>query len=647
MKQVRSRTASRRVAATLALLLCVDCGALSAQQPSAAASPVAAPSDAATAGTIKATAARPAPSSKDRRTADKLYLRGARAIQDKDLHAATRDFDEAAQLVPGNADYAAAAAIARAHLVTELVQQADKARILGQTEMARARLAEALTLDPTNPIVTQHTDDLASLSLAAPGTDDPTAQIAEAIQLAPLAGKHSFHLRADGKSLLQQVLAAYGITPTIDSSVAAPALRFDAEDLSYQQAAQLLELQTNTFFVPLDPRRVLVAKDTKENRDKYQRQLLETVYLPGLNATEMSDMGNLARNIFDAQQATVQPGRGTLTIRAPQARLAALNRSLADLLDGRSQLLLEVRLFEVAKTRTTDIGVQAPQQFTAFNVPSELNSVVNGNQDLINQIVSSGLASAGDTAAIVAILIASGEVTNSILNQPFATFGGGTTLTGLTLGTATANLALNTSDSRALDHVQLRLQDQETATLMSGTRYPIIQSSYSSLSPNTPNIPGLNSAGLSSQLASLGLSASALQQQPPIPQVQYEDLGLTLKATPHIQRDERVALKLDLKLQALAGGSLNGIPELTNRQFTTDIDVLDGESTMVTSSLTRSEAKAVSGIPGLSEIPGFQSTTDRNDDLSQDSLIILITPHIVRQRHTQIAGPVILLPQHQ
>ena len=562
------------------------------------------------------------------------------------MRAATRDFDQAAQLVPGNADYAAAAAIARAHLVTELVQQADKARILGQNDIARARLAEGLALDPKNPIVTQHIDDLANLSLEAPATDDPTAQITEAIQLAPRAGKQSFHLRADGKSLLQQVLAAYGITPTLDSSVAAPALRFDAEEITFDQAAALLKLQTNTFFVPLDPRRVLVAKDTKENRDKYQRQLLETVYLPGLNATEMSDMGNLARNIFDAQQATVQPGRGTLTIRAPEARLAALNRSLADLLDGRSQLLLEVRLFEVAKTRTTNIGVQAPQQFTAFNVPTELNTVVNGNQDLINQIVSSGLASAGDTAAIVAILIASGQVTSSILNQPFATFGGGSTLTGLTLGTTTANLALNASESRALDHVQIRLQDQETATLMSGTRYPIIQSSYSSLSPTTPNIPGLNTAGLSSQLASLGLSASSLQEQPPIPQVQYEDLGLTLKATPHIQRNDRVALKLDLKLQALGGGSLNGVPELTNRQFTTDVDVLDGESTMVTSSLTSSEAKAVSGIPGLSEIPGFQSTTDRNDNLSQDSLIILITPHIVRQRHTQVAGPVILLPQH-
>jgi len=55
--------------------------------------------------------------------------------------------------------------------------------------------------------------------------------------------------------------------------------------------------------------------------------------------------------------------------------------------------------------------------------------VISQNSSLVQQIISSGLASAGDYAAIAAILIASGEVTGSILTQPFATFGNGLTLT--------------------------------------------------------------------------------------------------------------------------------------------------------------------------------------------------------------------------
>jgi general secretion pathway protein D len=78
--------------------------------------------------------------------------------------------------------------------------------------------------------------------------------------------------------------------------------------VDYAQAAHLLNLVTHSFMVPLDPVRVLVAKETKENHEKYDRLSLETLYLPGLTATEFTDMSNLAKNVFGVQQATVQAG---------------------------------------------------------------------------------------------------------------------------------------------------------------------------------------------------------------------------------------------------------------------------------------------------------------------------------------------------
>ena len=158
-------------------------------------------------------------------------------------------------------------------------------------------------------------------------------------------------------------------------------------------------------------------------------------------------------------QASVQADQGTLTVRAPVAQLNALNQTFADLLDGKSEVLLEVKIYQVENTRTRLVGVQPPQSTTLFNVPSELNNVIANNSSLVQQIIASGLASAGDYAAIAAILIASGEVSSSILNQPFATFGKGLTLTGLAPGSATGNLSLNAADTRALDEVQLRLDD--------------------------------------------------------------------------------------------------------------------------------------------------------------------------------------------
>jgi general secretion pathway protein D len=345
------------------------------------------------------------PSAGQTREAEKFYLLGVRATEKGDVDAAEKAFAKASKADPSDRDYALDWEIARQHLISKLIQDADKARLMGHPELARAKLAEALALDPKNPDVSQHIDDLAN-AMTEPLADTVTATFAPAIELAPNAGKQSFHIKSSEQEVLRRVLEAYGIKAVADDSVATKTIRFDADDVDYAQAAHLLNLVTNSFMVPLDPVRVLVAKDTKENRAKYERMSMETLFLPGLTTVEYTDMGNLAKNVLGVQQATVEPGSGTLTVRAPIGNLVALNTTLADLLDGKSEVLLDVKIYQVDNNRTQLLGVQLPQTTTLFNVPTELNSVIQGNQSLVQQIISSGLASAGDFTAIAAILIA-------------------------------------------------------------------------------------------------------------------------------------------------------------------------------------------------------------------------------------------------
>jgi general secretion pathway protein D len=606
--------------------------------------------------TTDASAATPAPPSPDKppsarrqREAEKIYLAGAKALDHGDFDSAQRDFDSAVDLAPGNPQYQAADQIARQHQVTALIQAADKARLLGHDNEARAELIQAFGIDPSSPMLAQHMDEIAGDVAHEPAVREPEDIAAGApVELAPAQGRHSFHLHTSANDLLRQVLTAYGLTPTFDSSVKNQTVRIDADDVDFNEASRMVKLLTKTFFVPIDPRRVLVAEDTKDNRSKFERLAVETIYFPGLTPTEIADMGNVARNLFEAQQATVSPSNSTLTLRAPVTKLAVLNSTLAEMLEGRSEIQLEVRLYNIAKTRSLNIGVQLPQQATLFNVPTELNSIIAGNQSLVQQIISSGLAAAGDYAAIAAILIASGAVSGSILGQPFAVFGGGLTLTGLSLGSgATANLALNSSDTRALDSITLRALDQEESTIRAGERYPIITSSYSSLAGNSLAIPGLSSAGVSSALAGLGVGGAGISSSSQvIPQVQYEDLGLTLKITPHVQNDTDVALKFDLKIESLAGSSLNNIPVLENQQYTANITLTPGASAMVVSTMSKQQSKAVDGVPGLSDLPGFQSTTNNQTENDVSELVILVTPRIVRRAHTEVAGKMFVLPVH-
>lgn len=587
---------------------------------------------------------------RDADKARRFYIDGAKALKAQNFTLAKQDFDRAAHLDPANKQYQAARAILLGHQTAQLIQDADKAEILGNLAEARADLLRAYQTDPQSPMIAQHLDQLAADAAPTPIDLHPEDKsIAPPVTLMPDKQLHSFHLRAPAPKVLRQVLTAYGIRPSLDSTVPNQTVALDADKVSFDQAARMVKLITNTFFVPLDPKRVLVAQDTKDNRSRLERLSEETVYLPGLDRAEIADLNLIIRNVFHAQYSQVSDSANTITIRAPQHEITALNGTLREMLNGHSLVRIDVRLYNIARTKSVNVGVQLPQQATLFNIPSELRNVLAQNSSLVQQIISSGLASPGDLGAIALALLASGQLSgSSILSQPFAYFGGGLTLTGLTTGAVSGNLALNSSRSTVLDHVTMRLQDQQESTIKSGERYPITTSSYSNFGATSLNIPGLTNPGISSALAGLGLNAAALASGlgATIPQVQYQDLGLTLTVTPRIQSNRDVTLNLDLKITSLQGASLNDIPVLNSQEFSTITTLKPGASALIASNLNKQQSRAISGLPGLTDLPGFQSATNKQAQYDYSDLVILITPHIIHLAHAQRAGTMYILPVH-
>jgi tetratricopeptide (TPR) repeat protein len=579
----------------------------------------------------------PEPKSSEKRKAAKLYLASSKLFLNREFEQALKGYAEAAKLNPTNADYRMAAEVARSHAITALIQSAAKARMLGDDGSARADLARALELDPKNIEATQHLDEIGEDALRGQPKSlygETGKGLSDVIPIAPAAGVHSFHIHSDQIQVIHQVFQAYGITAMLDDSVRNVPVRLDVDDASFEEAMRVLAATTNTFYVPLDAHRALVAHDTRQLRQQYTRQEMETVYLPGLNDVELTDVQNLAKNVFNAQQTSKDGPANTITLRAPPSTLAAFNTTMRSLLDGRNQVLLDVRMIQVAHNNARNTGAQPPQTVTAFNVYAEEQAILSQNASLVQEIISSGLASPGDTLAILGILLASGQVSSSLFSNGIALFGGGLTASGLSPGPATFNLSLNTSDSRALDDIQLRLGDGDPGTIKEGERYPIQSSSFSSLSPTLPNIPGLNGAGSSSSLSSLlGSLSNAI---PNIPMVQYQDLGLTLKATPKVMRNDTIALTIDMKLDSLSGSSIDGNPILNTQSYSGVATVKEGEATVLAVELSKSLSRAISGTPGLSEIPGLNNATDKNIQSNYATLIIILTPHVVRT--TQAAG---------
>jgi general secretion pathway protein D len=588
------------------------------------------------------------------RDAEDAYLAGARLLERDDLSSAQKQFEKAAKLNPDNPEYDTAVAIAREHRVTELVQQAGKAHLLGQTVKADTLLAEARLLDPENRIVTQHQAPSALTATFNPEMEPwihQAASIAGPITLQPTAGVKSFHLQADSEAVLRQVMSSYGIKPVFDESLPHQSIRFDLESVPYKQAVRVLFEMSGLFAVPLDSTSVFVAKDTAENRQHLERQLQETISIPGMTPAEINDLGTVLRNVFEIKQLTIEKGLGDLVLRAPEDTLKAVNLTLADLIDGGSQVMIEVKMYAIDKTRQRNIGLQLPQQVGLYSVSGEAANIVSQNQTLVNQAIAEGLVPAGASNVEIALaLIGSGLVQSSLLSSTIGIFGGGLTQGGVTADVfPTLNLALNSSDSRALDDIQLRVGDGQTADFRVGTRYPITTSTYTTgAATNSASLAGVtvNGVSASSLLSQLTGSSNGVT----IPQIQYEDLGVTLKATPTVQKSGTVRMHIELKIEALTGSALNNIPVLASRQFSSDVTVNDGKTALFVSSLSKSESAAVSGLPGPGELPGFQSATaDRVAETDSSDLVLLITPRVVRRRPNLIAGPRIPLnlPQQQ
>jgi general secretion pathway protein D len=575
-------------------------------------------------------------SERQRSKAADAYLAGAVHLEHRDYKAAEKDFVRALALSPGNSGYLTALALAREHHVTDLVQQAGRDRLDGHPEQVAPLLAEARTLAPDNVSIAQHE----AIPIRQPASWlSQTPVFAGAIVLTPSTEIKSFHLHTDVQEVVRNVGSAYGIRCVFDDPSLHQALRFDLEDVSYAQAMPFLLRMNHLFAVPLDAASVLVARDTADNRLRLERLMQETIYVPGLSTEQMSDLGNVIRNVFDVKQTTVSNTLGDIIVRAPEDTLHALNLTLDDLLDGGSEVLLELKLYSVDITHSRNTGLSLPQQIGAYNVASQAQSLVTANQTIVNQAIAQGLIPAtATTLQIAEYLIGSGVVTSTLLSNTLGIFGGGITTTGVyATGGATLNFGLTASDVRSLDDVQVRVADRQSADFRIGSRYPITTSTYStgiaatSSSLNGVSINGVSASSLLSQLTG-GTGTT-------IPQIQYEDLGLTLKTTPYITKTGAINMKIDLKIEALAGGSLDNIPILNSRQLVSDVTVKDGETALILSNVNRTEARAINGVPGLSELPGFQSVTDQTVEADTSQLVLLLTPRIVRRRSDTLRGP--------
>jgi len=555
---------------------------------------------------------------KDLKAARQAFKRGLELEKSKNLDQAFYEFEEASRLVPQNVEYLTAREITRQHLAGMHLERGNKDLLDDRQVEALAEFRTALNLDPQNEFAQQRISDalgpMPTHSAAAPAQ---VIDSADALVAKPAEGQHSIHYHGDSRGLLTTVAASYGLTVVFDDNFPSRPVRFDVQDADFATAMQAVSAATKSFTVALDEKTLFAAVDNPENHRIYDRMGLRSFYISGGSPQDLAEVMNTLRLLFEFRFASLNAAASTITLRGRQATLEAATQFLEQLNSPRPEVLLDLKVFQVSHTYMRNIGLHVPDVFKLFNIPASALAAIGGQniQALINQLISSGGINQAGNQSITALLAQLQSQQNSIFSQPLATFGGGLTLMGLSFDQLSAALTMNESDVRQIDHVQLRASPEKDATFKLGSRYPILNASFA---------PIFNNSAISQVVGNQSYTA-------PFPSVNYEDIGLTLKAKPRVHNNSDVALELELQFRTLGATNSNGIPTISNREYKGGIMVKEGEPAVVAGMITKSDQKSLSGLPLFSNIPGFGGlTSQRSKQEEDDELLILITPHVVR-----------------
>ena len=585
--------------------------------PSPSVAPSAIPSS--SEATASAVIVPPPPTGRDIAIAKRQFATGAKLQAAGKTQAAFEQFEQATQLDPRNVEYLRAREVTRQQLVMAALERGNQAMLAQHEVAAAAEFRRALEIDPTNQFARQRLSDSSWAPDRVPSKTLEVTKKSIDVRLSPSTERKDFHYRGDSKTLLTQIARAYGITATIDDSVQTRQLHFNIDNVTFAEAMEAATRTTKTFWIALSGSQMYVVSDTADNRRNFERMAIRTFYLSDiLTPQELMDTVNALRVLLDIRFVQQDAAASTITVRAPLGVVEAASQLIESLAGGRPQLMLDVRVYQISSSLVRQMGTQLPTNFNVFNIsPTLLASLIPGASDLINQLIASGGINQANSQAIQALLAqVQSSAQSSLLTTPFATFGGGLTLTGVSATPPIAvKLSVNESDVHSLQHVTLRTSQNTAALLRLGQRYPFVNATFA---------PIYNTSAISKVLGNQSYKA-------PFPSINYEDLGLNMKATPIIHSNTDVDLKLEINIRTLGGQSVNGIPIINNREYVGSISLKNDEPGVVAGLLSKADSLSLSGYPFLSRVPGVNYSTAVHDkNVNDDELLIIMTPHILR-----------------
>lgn len=307
--------------------------------------------------------------------------------------------------------------------------------------------------------------------------------------------------------------------------------------------------------------------------------------------------------------ATIQAHAETnaLVVTADPAVFRALASIVRQLDVRRAQILIEGVIVEVGDEFATEIGVQ----WQSTNLEADADGNIT-NSGFLGGTNFPGLIQPG----IVGLAANPGAVGGG-LNIGYV--GGTITLPGsdtpiLQVGALVTALKQD-GGTNILSQPSIVTLDHQEAQIKVGQQVPFVTGQYT------------NTGGGSSQ------------PENPFQTINREDVGLTLKVTPHVNEGDSVRLDISQQISSLAPNPAGAVDLVTNnREIDTSVMVSDGAMLVLGGLISDEVRETIRKVPALGDIPVLGNLFRyRREDRSKRNLMVFLKPSILRDEALESA----------
>ncbi len=521
-------------------------------------------------------------------SAESAFKAGERAEKKNDLDTAFQAFKRAHDDRPNDPKYMAAYLRLRSYASSNHIHAGQELLDEHKTQDALAEFRIATQIDPTNfealGLVRRASDEIQKeireKETTAASKDQDSALEQAAMNAAgpvTLAYKGdipvSIHMTNAPVDMIYKTLARLGgLNILMDPDYKPPKVTFELSDVPLHDALDMLAIQTKTFWRPLSSNTILISTDNSSKRKELQQSVMKTFYLR--NASTPADLQEAAgtlKGILDISHIQATPELRSLTIRGTPDQMVLAQKLLGDIDKAKPEVLVDVLVMEVSRNKLSTIGSVLPTTVSASIAPIGTSSSGSSGSGLtLNSF--SGLT-AGDISVAVS----------------------GASFTALASDTNT----------KVIQRPEIRVMDNEKASLRIGDRIPIATGSFQS---------GLTQ-GVNTQF-------------------QYIDVGVNIDITPWVHADNEVTLQVALEISTVTGEtSVGGVTEPTigQRRIEHTARLADGEVNLIGGILQDTETTSLSGYPGILNFPILKYLFGQVGKTRQQSEIVFaIIPHVIR-----------------